>query len=351
MSYYMIAFVIFVLGAFVLQGIRKIPANPPHKGQATWLGKRIPGKWYDEGWGWFPLFPYLYGFELVNVQRVPFEVVSANTRTPDRAESKIPVALTFRPDKHRLIQYMDSGRESGVKTQLEGRVRERIREWAAGSEEGPMTWVELNGLQQEAISVLIREIAGELLTPIPEYAQEVPTWIWLRYFNRPRPTKAWENEAPWAADNWKRVTDVLADIEANHGGTTAIENLKTAVESRRKDVERLSAGAGNIELADLGIILERLNVGDIDVQGEVAKEAEGQASEDQQRRKEETELLHINNRIQALMKRDPDGPGLTREQALEMVQLTTGKASKTIDAKNIDISPDALALAMKLLGR
>ena len=123
---------IFLLGAFVLQGLKKIPASPPHKGQATFLGKRVPGKFYDEGWGFFPFFPFLFGFILVKVERITFEIISEKVRTPDRAESRIPVVLTIRPLPRLLTEYIDSKQEDGVKHQLTGKIQERIREWPMG---------------------------------------------------------------------------------------------------------------------------------------------------------------------------------------------------------------------------
>ena len=140
MFYFLAAFVL-LFGSFVLQGLRKIPANPPHKGVKTWLGKKVilrdgTCEVCDEGWGFYPFFPYLYGFIPIKVARITFEVVSAKTRTPDGAESKVPVWLTVRPIPELLHNYIASGKEAGVVKQLTGKIQERIREWAMGQEEG-----------------------------------------------------------------------------------------------------------------------------------------------------------------------------------------------------------------------
>jgi hypothetical protein len=347
------ALIIGIVGAFVLQGLRRIPASPPYKGQATWLGKKVPGRFYDEGWGWFAFFPYLVGFIPVQVERITFEVVSEKTRTPDRALSRIPVFLTIRPVPELLIQYIDSGQEAGVKAQLTAKIQERIREWAADTEEGPADWVELNQSHLEAVSVLVKQIAGSSLTAIPEYAQPVPTWIWLRYFAQSRRTKLLKNDEPWAGKdgNWQRVQTVLNQIELKHG-LGAIETLKVAVEGRRKDIEALRTGSGKIVLHDLGVRLERLNLGNIDVLGKVGEQAEQEAKEEQERQAETRELTHVSERLQALMEvQRPDGTRLTREQALELVQLSTGKATKTIDAKTLGFDPTAAALIAGILGR
>ena len=347
MNWYLVALAVVVFGAIVLQGLQRIPADPPHKGQATWLGKRVPGKSYNEGWGWFPLFPYLWGFILVKVSRVTFEIVSEKTRTPDRAESRVPIPITFRPHPDLLIEYIDSGQEEGVKRQLTGRVKERIREWAMGSEEGPANWIELNGLQLEAVSVLVREIAGELLTPIPEYAQSVPTWIWLRYLARPQPTKFMANEKSWAENNWGRVEAVVREIELHHGPRGMAE-LRASVEGRRKDLENLSAGSGKIILRDLGVTLERLNVGDIDVIGKVGEQAEEEALEEQQRQKEGLELRFVRERIRELL--EPPF-NYTKGEARDIVQTERGKVSRAIDDKRISMDATTAEIFATVFGR
>lgn len=339
-----------VVGAFVLQGLRKIPASPPYKGQATWLGKRVPGKFYNEGWGFFPLYPYLVGFILVKVERITFEIVSEKTRTLDRAESRIPVFLTIRPIPELLTNYIDSGQEEGVKLQITGKVLERIREWAMGPEEGPSDWIELNQSHMEATSVLVKKIASNSLTPIPEYAQPVPTWIWLRYSAQPQPTVFLKNELPWAENNWQRVRDVLTEIEHVYG-PAGIHELEIAVGKRRQEIEALRTGTGKIVLDDLGVMLERLNLGDIDVLGEVGKKAEQTAKEVQERQAEVLELEHFIERIKALMVLPPEGPGLTREQALEQVQLSLGKTTKVIDAKTISFDQPTAEVIGAILGR
>ncbi|OGI73694.1 hypothetical protein A3D42_00545 [Candidatus Nomurabacteria bacterium RIFCSPHIGHO2_02_FULL_41_18] len=337
-----------VLGAVLLQGLRRIPASPPHKGQVTFLGKRVPGKFYDEGWGFFLFYPYLFGFVLVRVERITFQLVSEKTRTPDRAESRVPVFVTVRPESTLLTEYVDSGQEAGVRGQLEGKIFERIREWAMGPEEGPANWVELNQAHLEAVSVLVKKIAGNSLTAIPPYAQPVPTWIWLRYFALPRPTVFLKNEKPWAANGWRRVRDVLAEIERVHG-LGAVRTLEIAVEARRAEIDALRTGAGKVILRDLGVRLERLNIGDIDALGEVGRQAEQEAKEVQERQAEILELQHFSERVQALMAAPPAGPGLTREQAIEQVQLALGQLKKEARTQGFALDPATAELVARIL--
>ena len=339
-----------ILGVILLQGLRRIPASPPHKGQRTWLGRRLPGKFVNEGWRFFLGYPYLMGFVLVKVERITFGIISEKTRTPDQAESKVPITITFRPLGNLLTQYIDSKGEDGVKEQIEGKIRERIREWAMSPEEGPVNWVELNQARLEAVSMLITKIARNSLTQIPDYAQEVPTWIWLRYFAKPRPMAILQNEIPWEENSWQRVRRVLTKIKRKHGGAGAITALETAVENRRKEIEALRTGTGNITLDDLGVQIERLNIGDIDVLGEVAKQAELKAKEKEEKDGQRIELEHFSEQVQALMVAPPKGPGLTREQAIEQVQIALGQLKKEARTQAIALDPATAAMIVAILG-
>lgn len=345
-EYFWTLIILGVIGAFMLQGLRRIPANPPHKGQMTLFGRRISGKFFNEGWRLFPFFPYLIGFILVKVERITFEIVSEKTRTPDRAESKIPVFLTGRPIPELLVNYLDSGGEKGVEHQLRGKILERIREWGMGPEEGPATWIELNQSHLEAVSVLVKQIAGNCLPVIPDYAQQVPTWIWLRYFSQPQPTKFLKNEKPWARNKWKKIKEVLKSIEESKG-VAAIEKLEKAVEQRRKAIEDLRTGSGTIVLQDLGFMLERLNLGDIDVLGDVGKQAEGEAKEEQERQKDALELKFVRERIEELMLPPFN---YTNAQARDIVQTERGKVVRAIDDKQISLDATTAQIVATVLG-
>src|SRR3989338_6172972 len=326
----------------ILQGLRRIPASPPHKAQVTLFGKRIP-VFKDEGWRFFPLFPYFFGFILVKVERIAFTIVAERARTPDRANTRVPIVVTIRPSSNHLIQYLDSGGEEGVKQQFTGKIQERMREWGMGGEEGPANWRELNRSQLEATSVLVKKIAGKSLVKIPDYAQKVPTFIWLRYFSQPRPTKNFlENEEPWAKDEWKRVEDTIRTIKENNGDH-AFDALKKAVEERREQVDAIRMGTAKILIEDLGVFIERLNLGDMDVLGGVSEQAEAQAREVEEREAEKVELSHVKQRILLFTEM-----GYSKEKALEIVQTERGKVAKTISENQFSIPPETREMVEKI---
>ncbi len=346
-------FILGITGAILLQGFRQIPAHPPYKGKATRWGKRLEHKVYDEGWQFFLFYPWYEGFVPVPMEEFTFTVESPETRTPDLAESLVPITVTLVPYPPMANEFINSGEREGAEEQLTARIHGRIREWALGDEEGPATWRELVGAHFEAISVLARRIAGENLPPIPEYAQEVPTWIWLRFRSKTQPKKPLANEQDWwdTEGNWDKVRAVLAQIELNEG-PGAVTELYEAIEARRGAIQALREGRGTTILPDIGCILKQLEMGKARVTGEVAKAAEQDAIEKQQRRKERTELNHMSKRIDDLMRvKRPDGSTFTRAEAKELVELSTGKSTKTIDSKIFGFDPVAAELIANILKR
>jgi len=334
-----------LIGVFFLQGLVKIPANPPHMGQLTIFGKRMPGRYLKEGWHWLPLRPFLYGFILVKVERITFTVTAERVRTNDRAESKVPVTLTFKPLPELLCNYINSRQEEGVKEQLAGKIQERIREWGMDPEGGPATWEELNQSQLEATSVLLTRIAKNSIAKIEGHAQNVPTWIWLRYYSKPRPRNILKNERHWAEKDWTRVKTVLAEIETQEG-PAAITALGETVDKRREKILNLSMGIGTTELTDLGVVLERLNIGDIDVLGEVGKQAEQEAKEKMERNAEALEVRNILDRVEEFM---AEPYHFSAEHALEAVLVNMKKIPKTIEEKKFNISSETLEALKEIL--
>lgn len=346
-GYYIAAIAIFLVGAFFILGWQKIPADPPHLGVVTKMGERT-NKVLKEGWRFIWWYPF-YNFILVKVEKIAKEFVSPKTRTPDRAESRVPIFTTISPDPENLIEYLDNGGEEGVLKQLEGILLERIREWAMGPEEGPRTWVELNQSRLEAVSILLKKIAGDNLAKIPDEAQAVPTWIWLRYTQQPRPTVFFKNEEKWKRNKWKMVEDTVTKLKL----AGKYDELMQAVEARRGQVMNLSQGTGEIKLCGLGCIMERLNLGDIEVLGEVAKKAEGEAKEEQERILEEKEMAHTRKEIS----KNILDLGLEKMQAVDLFQSERGKITRVVDDKRISLDSvsagifgTALAAAIKGVG-
>lgn len=313
----------------------------------------------DEGWRLFWLRPYWRDYIEVDVGRKTLEF-KQEVITPDKASSMVPIILVFRPLGKYLNQYIESGREEGVKRLLMGKTKGRLREWAMSLEEGPSDWKELNRSQLAAIETLIKVIAsGQLISKIPEFAQQVPTFIWLRYFSKPRPfdlDQLTKNEKSWAEAEdgskkctWEKVEKIYVGLEDKSKPDVELselqEELRNAVEERRKEINGIRGGSAKIEIPNLGITIEGLNFEDIKLIGETAKKADAKAMEQEEREAEELELEFIKERIVELMK-----PPLnyTRDQALEIVQTERSKVIKTINENKLNISPETRTMIEKI---
>lgn len=257
--------------AILLQGLRRVPAQPPTVAVMTYLGERT-GQVKPEGWRFFFFCPWLYGFIPVEVAAKNQDFNPENVRTPDMAELEISAASTWRPDLEHLLDYLNSGGEVGVRKILDDMVEEAVRERAANPDKEPKTW--------EA-AVKSKEL----------FAAEVAAVIMGR------------------------------SIDSTPQGE--LENI--AIELRR--------GNGRLSIEKLGIILSRLNITNIKVKGELARDAENVAREEKQRQAETVELNHVLDRFHDLAGKDAVFPV---EKALELIQTERKKITKTVQEFKLD---------------
>jgi len=261
----------------VLQGLRKIPADPPHKAVVTLFGKRTGGV-KNEGWRFFFLYPLVNGAILVNMTRKNFDLKPEEVRTStDMAEIEVSVSLTFQPDKDRLIEYLNSGGEDNVKAILSDVVEEAVREFAANPNQSPYTWEEAVRMKREFLAQIVMSILGE------------------------DPTTA----------NSKEISSTAA---------------------------KLRNGNGSLEMKTLGVVLNRVNVTGIKAaKSELAKAADKKAIEERERMAETIELHHVADRIEELVTRFGD-KGMTVEKATQLVQTERSKVEKKIQQFELPIS-------------
>lgn len=104
-----------------------------------------------------------------------------------------------------------------------------------------------------------------------------------------------------------------------------------------------------IEHKDWGVDILQVIVPEIAPDPSIAEDLAKKKKEELQRSGEEVEIDHTVKKMNQLMTPPPVGAGLTREQALEQLQLTTGKATKAIDAKTLTLDPVTAALVAKIL--
>jgi len=269
-------------------------------------------------------------FILIKVTKVNQDLPLQIVRTPDLAELEIPVSITWMPawkvkrgteeeeTPQHLIEYLNSGGEEGVKTILQDIVEEKLREWGMSSIEGPQNFIEAMGAREEAVAILLKAILGDELETIPS---EIPTVFLMKYLPGENKYKFNDNEREDWENKWAPIYDAYSDEKR--------KEIKKAVERRQEDIRKARQGNGWFLHSSLGIILNRLNVGEIKpVKGSKLERAmELAVAEREERRGEAVELEHVATQIRNLMK---PGLGFSKEQAQEIVQTERGKVQKRI---------------------
>ena len=352
---------LIVYAGIILHAIQVIPANPPHVAQTTFLGKRIE-EINKEGWRIYLFRPWLYNYILIPITKVNQDLAEVEALTPDRGRVKIPVALTWTPDADPtpvngvipLVNFINAGGVNGVSDILQDIAIERIREWASSSDEGPKTWEEALRSRESATAILLKAIAGGSLTDVPS---DVPTTILMKYFAKPR-KKPLDSEAKEWGKNWEKVsasinaesTDPVRQAAASAASKSYEDLLIERIERRREDIEKARAGNGGYRIPQLGIVLNRLNVGQILPTGRVALVADRQAEEVQEMKAETTELEHVRKRILEYKRM-----GFTLDAAREIVMVERGKATLAISENKLNISEETRRMiervAPELLGK
>lgn len=342
-----------VITGIVIQGLRRIPADPPHVAVVTFLGRPLYWRVKKPGWRLFLGYPYLFGFILVNVQKINFDLPVQKVITPDRVQSKVPVSITFspNPDNDNLEEYIRSGREVGVKEILADIVQAALRTWAKAKDEGPGTWEDLIGSRDEAVALLLSAVIGTPLTEMcgfPAAANTVPPTIWWKFLRKPKAFAPTEPEvATWDPD-WSKV-----GVEYDGLSNENKQLLDEAIVSMNGKIRDSRVGNGKFAKPELGIMLNRLNIGEIEPAGKLLEKMQLQAEEEQEREGQKVQITHIRDRITELTKHNfapPDQPPayLTPEAATELVQLTVELATKTISESKLNLSPETRAMIEKI---
>lgn len=127
-------------------------------------------------------------------------------------------------------------------------------------------------------------------------------------------------------------------------------NLNEVLKSHDTLGKEMIKAIGARASADWGIEILRIVIAGIKPDLKVMEDLELGKREKLQRNGQVVEITHFEKMVKKLMRPIPKGAGLTREQAIEQVQLALGKASKTIDAKTISLDAITAGIVAKVLG-
>ena len=353
-----LVFFLALLVLFIANGLQKIPNTPPSKGVLTLFGERQEVE-VSEGWNFFPLFPFVFGYVLVKVEVVTSTFGPQKVRTPDGAVISTSETVIWKPGIEgkpgSYVAYLNSGGETGVTAILRERVEDRVKTWGTSNQEGPATWKEAQGLRDDAHSVLAKTLLGA--PPLTEVDSLIPTSVWMRFLNQPKSPPTAYDMRPENGENgvaWASIDDVTRHwnwngLQTIFNGYSQAEQeaLKESVEQRRSEINSLRSAKAEFEDEELGITILGFSVGEINLEegSEVAKAAE---QEEKERREMEADKMEIDNISNRATKLKQDHPDLTSDQAFQLVQTERGKVAKTIIAVSgakTDVGGDLLGLA------
>jgi len=318
------------IGVILLfQSFKKIPSDPPTVGLVTVWGERT-GEIKKEGWVLLaPYFPFVYDVTLVDVTKKNedfiFEnvrcVVSKNIKTDEEVEEegkvistnirsggsvKVVVSITWVPDKEKLIAYTESGGEAGVRRIVSDKMAEVIRQMGRNH-----NWEQMTFATDVMSANLIISIVG---------------------VNNVK--GAMENPDEW--DFGKKLGDQIADDELER----AMEYLQNALTN------------GVADAHDLGIKIQRLNIKQVEPEGELKRDAEKSAREVQDRRAEVFELATEIQLARELKKAYESKTKKTLEECI--MEVRRRKTIREGHGKVVDIagiSPEMITTVSKIIGR
>ena len=339
---------------FILAGICivDIKNRPPHVGLITIFNQLTSG-FVREGLRF--RIPYVYGYIQIDVEKKNVDLVKEDAievRTPDLAQLIIPISYTYTPDERNLVNYIRSGSQKKVEDIINDIIQQRVREWAIAPHLGPSNFKEALAAHDEAIDILIKSIIGKRLKEISikdadgnDIHCPIPTRALTKYFDEPyrKPNKA--EKKLWSKSNvtdpkekdWGFLTDTLNSFCDRHvtpdrSAAAIKQDIEDQVNERKRLIDEIKAGDGEQRIVQNGIILNRLNIGEIKIHPDcaLAKAAEKEAVEMQEARADKVEMNNAIQRIKSVMKgtrftkKDIDkifkNVPLTSEQIIQLIE-------------------------------
>ena len=330
---------LMLLIAVILQGLRNTPAVPPTRSIRTWFGKPDLGG-YPLGPGYhFYLFRgWLGSYIDVEVDEEDFNIVVTG-KTPDLQSVQVVFTMTVAPDfttnedLYELIKSNDG--LAGSVYQIREMVRERGREWLESGDEGPQTWQEARGQQEELVALILKKLSDDLEpTDLPH-----PTGVLMKYFSKRMPLPS---EAKKWGDKWEVLETWFAGLSVGEKA-----EVRGKIDRRRKLVNDARNGRGNIKKRGLGLEIRRINCGDIGPLGKTAEIADRIAIEAIERVAESVDLEHSSDWIKKFQK----DFGISFETAKEMVEIALKRIHKDVTEHKFSVTTETGKLIGDIVGR
>jgi regulator of protease activity HflC (stomatin/prohibitin superfamily) len=150
----------------------------------------------------------------------------------------------------------------------------------------------------------------------------------------------------WAIDlNWQEAINAKDKAAAMLIREISGLNPNLTPKELEKAVRVIRLGNGAQVVSSLGITLNRLNISDIKLKGELARAAELLVKEHQEREGEKVELEHVLDRVTEIVKR----LNCSYTQAIELLQAERGKVAKMIHEIKGSVSDDVIRTIERII--
>ncbi|MBU1091845.1 SPFH domain-containing protein [Patescibacteria group bacterium] len=323
--------VILLTGAILKQGYRKIEvADPPQVAARTLFG-RFTDKVAPSGWNYFFLCGWVQGFVPISIKTQDLDLLRQEVHTPDQAKSGISGKISWFFNEKSPRKFVNAGSFEGINKKLESIWEGIIKEWAIATEEGPQTFMELLGANEEATDLILKSMVRNNLEKIPS---DIPTNILFRYFRKPFPKKPTPSQTKIWGAKWQKLEKIIQE-EIKRGCYYSIEELENLVKKRKEKINGVRQGHGEFEKSEWSITIRLLNITKPEPLDEIAKAMQLEAKEAREAAAEEKEVNHFL-KISDKLKKDGSR---SRKDADEIVQTERGKIKKEIKELKLSI-PD-----------
>lgn len=347
--WFALAIGMLVLGLIIYQGLKEIRVSEKENEYyavllLTVLGNPFPAPPLRPGWNFFLFAGFLFGYIRIDARKKNTDLPDLGFTTPDLVELTSPMSFTYSADAssgQALFNLVKSGLHAGVEDIQSDILADRLRSWGMSDIEGPQSWVEAKGTDEEAIAVLIKRLLGQALAGVDSGI--FSTTDLLGFLKRPR-KKPTDSQKERVGKDWEIIQDIWDSYqEGNPGdqwkkafGDITKKALNEQVDKRRKVIEKVRQGNGDFKNFDLGIVLHRLNFSEEikAAHSHVQEDAERQTREKLQR---EYEKIQVRARISQVKLMKKALPGLTDKEALKSTQLEVGKLTEEVHT--IDSTP------------
>lgn len=325
--------------AFWLQGLRKIPADPPQRAIPMFWGAFIDAdnggiSLKKAGWTFFPFCGFLFDYVLFDASQIKFEMDNVEERTPDSGTVSVNLFFTYGIDQQHPVRFIQAGDKEVVETKLSKRADARLREWITSSNEGPLTWTEAlqsNGL---AMDVLIQklfpnelpEIPPPIIAAVPE-TDEISASAFIKYFTG-RPPLDEKNPRE------KGIQAKLDELKRNN--RPIWNRLEAVIRNRIDFAEKVKGGECAFPIENLGIIVTQASLGSIKADGATAAAADEVAKATQEARVQKIQSDNFKQQVEELLPTVGDD----RKAAVEAIQILRKLSTKTIEEKQFALRAD-----------